>query len=570
MKAIVENNRRAILSVTTVEQMYELLLSMQERHLPIYVFKLRNALKKPSRYVWNALTESWQEVTNDREITDHMQNLWTTLKRFCTKHRQSGAMDGPDEELVNKLNVSTVVSTIMSDTAMERKDIQMDIHKWFLRLQDGVLDLLTGHIGGVVPEFFISDRKVSLGIPRLHMMLLCNQSPPLQDLYDLLVQKSFFQKYLQSLCLDRQPTVTDALLSLVSSSDPLAISMLHFYANLCKFTSFEYHLLMFMLDVLASVFIGTNYMRKFFVWKGLTRNGKSKLFELMGSVLGGYYHSIQSENLTPGHSANNATPELASTLFSCRMVTTEELDKRLDENRVKQITGNSFVTFRNMYEQNSGGIPTAKIFATTNNYPDCKASEAFRDRIIAIPFQAEFSDTPPAKTSEQIESNIFPKEVHVVEQSYKGCFFMLYYHLRQNMHPEDRLLYYRQVPEHVQEFTEDYLTHADIYVQFKLYMDVQLKVGFQTTYNDVTSAVRQYLKTTRNISFHESDLIAAFENEFSHLRQTDIQITASSSYNYMNMGEEEEGGGKKPKLDTSLVFFDGVVIKNLRRQNLDD
>lgn len=571
LTAIVENNQRAILSVTTLEQMYRLLRSLQERHLPIHMFKLKNALKKPNRYVWNALTESWQEVTDNQEIKDHMQNLWTSLKKFCTMHRESGAIDGPEKDITDRVNIATVVSTIMSDSAMERKDIQMDLHKWLLRLQDGVLDLLTGHIGGVVPEFFISDRKVTLDIPRQQMMLFCNRSQDHESLYDRLVEKSFFQQYLLLLCSDQHPTLMDALLSLIHPSDDLARSMLHFYVNLCKFTSFEYSLLLFMLDVLASVFIGTNYMRKFIVWKGLTRNGKSKLFEMMGRVLGGYYYSIQSENLAPGHSANNATPELASTLFSCRMVATEELEKRLDENRVKQITGNSFVTFRNMYEPNSGGIPTAKIFASTNNYPECKGSEAFKDRILAIPFEAEFSDTAPTKTSEQIQYNTFAKEVHVVEQSYKGCFFMLYYHLKKNMHPDDRLLYYRKVPEIVVEFTEDYLIPSDIYVQFKLHMDVQLKAGFQTTYTDVKSAVRQYLKTTRNTSFQESDLTACFEREFGHLRQTDVQIT-SSTFNYMSvmLGEEEVEDNKRRKLDNSLIFYDGVVIKNLRRQNLDD
>ncbi len=65
---------------------------------------------------------------------------------------------------------------------------------------------------------------------------------------------------------------------------PLAESMLEFYINLCKYMSFEYDMIMYMLDILASIFIATNYKRKFFVLKGLTCNGKSKLFELMGRV----------------------------------------------------------------------------------------------------------------------------------------------------------------------------------------------------------------------------------------------------------------------------------------------
>lgn len=571
LKSIVANNQRAILVITTQDQMIELIRNMQERHLPILVLKLKNALKKPARFIWNALSESWQELNGEREIGDHLQNLWSYVKQCYNEYKQSGGLGGPDEEVICQFNVAKVVSAIMSDTAMERKDIQMDTHKWFLRLQDGVLDLLTGHIGGVVPELFLSDRKINLGVPRKEMMVLCNQAPHLEALYNKLIDKSFFLKYLQALFLDHADNLIDALADLLpEATDELMTSMLHFYVNLCKCISFEYELLLYMLDVLASIFVGTNYERKFFVWKGLTRNGKSKLFELMGRVLGGYYHSIQSENLSPGHSASNATPELASTLFSCRMVTTEELEKRIDENRVKQITGNSFVAFRNMYEQNKGGIPTAKLFATTNNYPECKASEAFKDRVVAIPFDAEFVDNAPNKTSLQVEKNTYNKDVYVVEQSYKGCFFILYYHLKNHINPKDGLLHYREEPQCVVEFTQEYLIHADIYVQFKLYMDVQLKPGSQTTMNEVKSAVRQYLKTTKNTSFHETDLFICFEKEFGDLRQTDMKIS-NNTFSYTSI-VEEPSAQKRMKLDqeSSLVFYEGVIIKNLKRPNFDD
>ncbi|GFR10343.1 SF3 helicase domain-containing protein [Trichonephila clavata] len=166
---------------------------------------------------------------------------------------------GPEPEVTQKFSISTVISTITSDTNMERKTIQMDRHKWFIRTVDGLLDILTGHVGGTVPELFLSDRKLGVEFSR---------------------------------------------------------------AELLQFA--------------------------------------------------------------------NATPDLASTPFNCRIVTTEELEGKLNENRVKQITGNSCVTFRNTYESSQGGIPTAKLFTTTNNLPDCRATEAFQDRVVAIPFMSRF------------------------------------------------------------------------------------------------------------------------------------------------------------------------------------
>ncbi|GFX82824.1 SF3 helicase domain-containing protein [Trichonephila clavipes] len=160
------------------------------------------------------------------------------------------------------------------------------------------------------------------------------------------------------------------------ADNPHALSMMNFMVHLSKYTAFEYVLLMYLCDVFAGIFIATNYERKFFVMKGETSNRKSKLFEILARVFGGYYHCIQSDNLKSGTSSVNPTPDLASTLFNCRIVMTEELEGKLNENRVKQITGNSCVTFRNMYESSKGGIPNAKLFTTTNNLPECRATES--------------------------------------------------------------------------------------------------------------------------------------------------------------------------------------------------
>jgi hypothetical protein len=610
LQMILKHNEHAILSVTTQEQLVSLLRTIQERHFPILVLRLRNALKKPSRHIWNFLIESWQEIAHVGEISDHVLNLWCCIKSFLIDYKKKGHYGGPDDTLIEKFNVNPVVSTIMSDTAMEQKNVQMDAHKWFIRLHGSTMDLLTGHIGGIVPEFFMSDRKLGLDIPRAEMVLLCNDSASLNELYAYLIRKDVFLKYLKELFLDQTDDLFLTLQNIVLEDlphlnhDMVVTSMMRFYVNLCKCMSYEYDMIVYLMDVLASTLVATNYERKFFVLKGLTRNGKSKLFELMGKILGGYYHSIQSENLAPRNGNNNATPELASTLFSCRMVASEELQGKLNENRVKQITGNSFVTFRNMYEQNTGGIPTAKIFVTTNNYPECNASEAFKDRVVAIPFDANFAEVAPPSTSEQISKNVYARDAFVVEQSHQGGFFMLYHHLKNRMNLEDGLLHYRPEPDYVVEFTEDYLVHADIYVQFKIQMDVQLVPGCMTTMNDVKSAVRQFLKQTKNTAYHETDLFIPFEEEFGQYRRSDIQFESSNyvpvsdissstetleftsqsllqqqqqqrdgdttqELELYGRGEQQNNKRFKKSVETSLVFYEGIVIKNLKRMNLD-
>ncbi|GFQ75131.1 SF3 helicase domain-containing protein [Trichonephila clavata] len=234
---------------------------------------------------------------------------------------------------------------------MERKTIQMDRHKWFIRTEDGLLDILTGQVGGTVPELFLSDRKLGVEFSRTELLHLYKHSPELEALYHLMTDKSFFLQYLKALLTERTDDLFDTLYEMIQENfpnltdNPYALSMIHFMVHLSKYTAFKHDLLLYLCDVLASIFIATNYERNFFVMKGETSNGKSKLFEILARFIGGYYHCIQSDNLKPGSSSANPTPDLASTLFNCRISTTEELEGKLNENRVKQITGNSYVTF---------------------------------------------------------------------------------------------------------------------------------------------------------------------------------------------------------------------------------
>lgn len=598
---MVHDAKRSILSVHSTSELGNLIRDLQESHFPIQVLKLSNSLKKPSQFIWNCLTESWQEIGFEKEKEAHITSLWFVIKAWLNQYRRGGhSLGGPDEDTIQKFQINSVLSMITSDTNIERKVVQMDRHKWFVRTHDGLLDILTRHVGGTVPELFLSDRKLGIDVPRNEMNRLLNDCQPLVRLYNLLSQKSFFQAYLKALFTDQTDDLFGTLCELVqeklspekeegtehydsSLNEPYATSMMHFYVHLCKFTAFDYDLLLYLSDILASIFIATNYQRKFFVFKGRTSNGKSKLFETLSRVFGGYYHCIQSDNLKPGNASTNASPDLASTLFNCRIVTTEELEGKLNENRVKQITGDSFVGFRNMYESPVGGIPTAKLFTTTNNVPDCQSSEAFRDRVVAIPFESRFVDKAPTTTSEQVRLNRYSKDEHVVEESYVGCFLFLMYHLQKHMDEKDGVLRCREAPPSVVEFTEAYLYNTDVYNQFKQYMDVQIRDDEMTTVTDLRSAVRQFLKHTKNNTTSEEDLFVKFEDEFKEYRKVDETVGSIGYGNLLDSPsttnttlEEEEGEDsslqpptKRLKIQDSIIYYENVVILNLRRHEMN-
>ncbi|GFX46025.1 SF3 helicase domain-containing protein [Trichonephila clavipes] len=418
LKQIVHDSKRAILSISTAPQLTELLRNLQESHFPIQILKLPNSLRKANAFIWNCLTESWQEIQADKEKDSHMNNLWNAICTYLEEYRKSGNYGGSEPEVTQKFSINAVISTITSDINMERKRF-----KW----------------------------------------------------------------------------------------------------------------------------IDTNglYVRA------------------------------------------NATPDLASTLFNCRIVTTEELEGKLNENRVKQITGNSCVTFRNMYESSQGGIPTAKLFTTTNNLPDCRATEAFQDRVVAIPFMSRFVNKAPFTTSEQVRLNRYGKDEYVVERSYIGCFLVLVYHLKKCMDIKNGLLHYRDEPPSVVEYTKIYLFNTDVYNQFKTHMDVQESLNAMTTMTDLRSAVRQFLKSTKNNTTPETDLILKFEEEFSECRRrSDFQLgqynsildQTSDTLTLENSSLQEEEGPKRSlpeiegprkrqckSMDTAVVYYENVIIRNLRK-----
>lgn len=598
LRQMVQDSKRAILSVTTPQQMTELFRALQESHFPIKVLRQCNALRKPGAYIWNCITQSWKEITAEKEKESHLVNLWSAIVSWVTEYRKSGNVGGPDDELLKKFDLGMVMSTITSDSHLEQKTIQMDRHKWFIRLQDGLLDILTGHIGETVPELFLSDRRLSIHVSRERMIELYHKSPELEQLYALLMNKFFFLRYLKALFKNQTDDLFDTLQEMVQeempgvAKKPDAVSMMHFYIHLCKYTAFEHDLMMYLSDVLASIFIATNYERKFFVCKGETSNGKSKLFEILGRVFGGYYHCIQSDNLKPGNSSSNATPDLASTMFNCRIVTSEELEGKMNENRVKQMTGNSCVTFRNLYEGSTGGIPTAKLFASTNNVPDCRSTEAFQDRVTAIPFLSRFVNKPPTTTADQVRCNRYGKDECAVERSFMGCFLILMYHLKKHMDVKDGLLHYRDEPPSVVEYTQIYLYNTDVYNQFKTHMDIQLSEDHITTMGDLRSAVRQFLKNTKNNTTAEADLIVKFEDEFGEYRRSDdLQYGATKYTSVFDQDDEppessvlpelqdelpskkrkpsieDSSSNKKRKMESAVVYYQNVVIRNLTRRD---
>lgn len=362
LSRIFQEMKRQILSASYKNSVVEALKTMMDRHFPIMVFTLAFSVKKPIRYMWNALCESWQEVGSPQDVSQLVATVWDSLKRYVENYPKDTRLC--TNEILESVTLTPIVSTILSESNMQRRLIQMDRHKWLIRTPDGTtLDLLTRHVGGTVPEHFISERKMGVRLDRNEMTYFHDPSKSAEfwRLYRELVSKRFFYKYLKACLCDATDDLTETLRELVTKElklgsllvyQPRAESVLQFYVHLCKYATFDYDTMMYLLDVLASLFVATNYARKIFILKGVTKNGKSKLFQIIQRVYGGYCAIIRPDNIRPSTSSLGPMPELASNLFSCRIVVLDEIGGKLNENLIKEITGNSTVSFRNMYEQN--------------------------------------------------------------------------------------------------------------------------------------------------------------------------------------------------------------------------
>lgn len=588
--SVIEDMKETILLCKSKLDYEAIINNIIKRHTPIIMGNYQHSGKKSARLIWNVLIEHWQEINQD-EIKHHVQLIHKRIEAFLSKNKNIS-------DIFYKLQINSIASYLYGIANIERKEIAMDRHKFHIKTKAGILDLLTGHVCATVPEFFMSNKSIHINFERDELNCLYD-NPDLIQIYKLLTSKKFFRTFLKYLLTDVSDDYFDTI-KIVSEEFGIyhdkrykyLDSILNFYCHLCKYMSFEFDMVIFMLHVLSSIFIATNYYRRFFVFQGNTKNGKSKFFEMIDKIFGSYSHSIRSINLqAASKNSSGAQPELATSLHSCRIISVEELHGHIDENFIKILTGNSQVNCRNLYETHAGGIPTAKVFASTNNPPECTATDAFRDRVLAIPFSSSFSENAPLLTSQQIMENVYKIDLSdaVVRNSYVGMFVLAYCNLIQNFDRETGLLNLPPIPDVMVEFKEEYLKMTDIFAQFKQYVDLQVIADTKLLYSDLVSAVRKFLINTKNHLSLESTILKRFDEEFSDYKQ---EIESGFDFNSVpesdgkdddiNSDEEEDDDknddddctndtcysseSSQKKLKMTIIYYQNVSIKLLKRR----
>lgn len=164
----------------------------------------------------------------------------------------------------------------------------------------------------------------------------------------------------------------------------------------------------YMWQHLASTLIGVNKNQTFNIYNGRGSNGKSKLVELMSRALGDYKAVVPISLVTSKRGGvGSATPEIAG-LKGIRYAVMQEPSKNdpLNDGMIKELTGEDYMTGRELYKSPITFKPQFKLVVCTNNLFDIKTNDdgTWR-RICLCSFMSKFVENPDKKREEDPTSD---------------------------------------------------------------------------------------------------------------------------------------------------------------------
>jgi len=125
----------------------------------------------------------------------------------------------------------------------------------------------------------------------------------------------------------------------------------------------------YMWEHLASILLGKNLNQTFNMYTGNGRNGKSKLVEFMGSILGDYKGTVPISLVTQKRgSIGGVSPEIAA-LKGLRYAVMQEPSKGmvLNEGVMKELTGGDPIQGRKLFKDTVTFIPQFTLVVCTNH-----------------------------------------------------------------------------------------------------------------------------------------------------------------------------------------------------------
>lgn len=216
----------------------------------------------------------------------------------------------------------------------------------------------------------------------------------------------------------------------------------------------------YLLKFIASCFHGDNPEELFHIFTGRTRNGKSKLRDLLKNTFGNYYSSISSNLLTKERpSANNPQPDIMG-LKGKRLIIGSEPEKgqKINTGFMKFLTGNDPIKGRGMFEKNEYEYkPQFKVLLLCNDIPDMDSNdEGVWSRSRVVEFPITFVKEPKESYERKIDTNLGNKLIN-----WHNDFFLLLME-NYNKYKNEGLLSTKRI----MEFTYEYRMETDRYLSY--------------------------------------------------------------------------------------------------------
>lgn len=215
------------------------------------------------------------------------------------------------------------------------------------------------------------------------------------------------------------------------------------------------------LIVRSSGLVGVQ-VQNLIVSNGVGGNGKTILNELMIKSVGNYGYSLSSTCLTQ-EIKTGANPEL-SNLHNKRYVLSSEppSKKAICCDTMKQITGNTILPVRNLYESKCETKLKGTFDLDCNGLPKFDVvDDAVNRRIRAIPFESRFVDSSQYEVLKD-RPNVFPMNAYYKTEDFKIEYRQVLFHTLMDYLPkflETELL--PNPPEKCKRLTADMLASSD-------------------------------------------------------------------------------------------------------------
>ena len=189
----------------------------------------------------------------------------------------------------------------------------------------------------------------------------------------------------------------------------------------------------------------------FFFLYGTGDNGKSVFVETVENLLGDYQAKTTADTILD-RGAMNAIPNDVARLIGVRFVSTAELpeNRRLDEARVKDLTGRDTISARFMRREWFQFRPKFKLWMYGNHKPSIRgADEGIWRRVRLVPFAVSI---PKAEQDEELPAKLRAELPGILNWAIAGCLAWQKGGL--------------PIPDEVQQATADYRSEQDVMAEF--------------------------------------------------------------------------------------------------------